>query len=87
MIATNMKQTVKTVALTFGVMSVLSLIVLGLEAHDQAKREAELRKLCNQLNQYRSSMKQEVNKASRIELMGGMYTQSLYEVNCQHIGK
>ncbi|MBD2584498.1 hypothetical protein H6G82_20115 [Planktothricoides sp. FACHB-1261] len=68
-------------------MSVLSLILLGLEAHEQAKREAELRKLCNQLNQYRSSIKQEVDKASRIELMGGMYTQSLYQVNCQHIVK
>lgn len=84
---TSMNQHVQLFTVTFGVslgvMSVLGLISFGLEAHEQSKREAELRQLCNDLNQYTSSVQQQGNQASRLELMGGMYTKNLHDANCR----
>ena len=84
---TNMNQHVRVFTVTFGVtlgaMSVFSLISFGLEAHERSKRDAELRQLCNDLNQYTSSVQQQGNQASRLELMGGLYTKNLHDANCR----
>lgn len=87
MSASNLNQTIKIVRLTFGVMSAVCLISFGWKAYEQSQREAELRQLCNNLNQFTSSVQQQRDQASRIELMGGLYTQSLYNANCRNIGR
>lgn len=78
-----MNQTIKSAALTFGGLLLISLISLGWKAHEQASREAELRQFCDNLVQYTSSVNQRGNEASEIELMAGVYAQSLNDINCQ----
>lgn len=77
----------KIVGVTFGVMSVVSLISFGWESYEQSKREAELREVCNGLRQYTSAVQQQGDQASRIELMGGVYTQNLYSAGCENVGR
>ncbi len=78
-----MNQTIKTAALTFGGLLSISLISLGWKAHEQARREAELRQFCDNLAQYTFSVNQRRNEASEIELMAGAYAQGLSNINCQ----
>jgi hypothetical protein len=59
------------------------LLFVGCQSIEQARRDAEIREFCRELEQYNEEVKAGVDQASRIELMGGVYMQGMYEHGCK----
>ncbi|MEH2045443.1 hypothetical protein [Nostoc sp.] len=61
-----MKETIKTFKITFGIMTIVSVVVFGWNFYQKQQAEAELNQACEKMNALRSEVIRRIDKGEKV---------------------